>query len=74
MRCSSTEQWTLEDYRNIDQYNWQDEIFQTAWQQSHTVRLTGGTEGVRYNACLLYTSSLLSYIFRLNDTNIVTFF
>ena len=47
-------QWTLEDYRNIDQYNWQDEIFQTAWQQSHTVRLTGGTEGVRYNASLSY--------------------
>ena len=47
-------QWTLEDYRNIDQYNWQDEIFQTAWQQSHIVRLTGGTEGVRYNASLSY--------------------
>ncbi|CDA87169.1 outer membrane protein [Bacteroides sp. CAG:754] len=47
-------QWTLEDYRNIDQYNWQDEIFRTAWQQSHTVRLTGGTEGVRYNASLSY--------------------
>ena len=47
-------QGTLEDYRNIDQYNWQDEIFQTAWQQSHTVRLTGGTEGVRYNASLSY--------------------
>lgn len=46
--------WTLEDYRNIDQYNWQDEIFQTAWQQSHTLRLTGGTEGVRYNASLSY--------------------
>lgn len=47
-------QWTLEDYRNIDQYNWQNEIFQTAWQQSHTLRLTGGTEGVRYNASLSY--------------------
>ena len=47
-------QWTLEDYRNIDQYNWQDEIFQTAWQQSHTLRLTGGTEGIRYNASLSY--------------------
>lgn len=47
-------QWTLEDYRNIDQYNWQDEIFRTAWQQNHTVRLTGGTEGVRYNASLSY--------------------
>ena len=47
-------QWTLEDYRNIDQYDWQDEIFQTAWQHSHNLRLTGGTEGVRYNASLSY--------------------
>lgn len=47
-------QWTLDDYRNIDQYNWQDMIFRTAWQQNHTLRLTGGTEGVRYNASLSY--------------------
>lgn len=47
-------QWTLDDYRNIEQYNWQDMIFQTAWQQSHTLRLTGGTEGIRYNASLSY--------------------
>lgn len=47
-------QWTLDDYRNIDQYNWQDEIFRTAWQHNHTLRLAGGTEGVRYNASLSY--------------------
>lgn len=47
-------QWTLDDYRNIGQYNWQDEIFRTAWQQNHTLRLAGGTEGVRYNASLSY--------------------
>ena len=47
-------QWTLDDYRNIEQYNWQDEIFKTAWQQNHTIRLAGGTEGVRYNASLSY--------------------
>lgn len=47
-------QWTLEDYRDIEQYNWQDEIFQAAWQHNHTVRMTGGTEGVRYNASLSY--------------------
>ena len=23
-------QWTLDDYKNIPQYNWQDEIFKTA--------------------------------------------
>ena len=47
-------QWTLDDYRNIPQYNWQDEIFRSAWMQSHNVSLTGGSEGVRYNASLSY--------------------
>ena len=32
--------WGLEDYRNIPQYNWQDEIFRSAWMQSHNVSLT----------------------------------
>lgn len=47
-------QWTLNDYRDIPQYDWQDEIFRTAWQQSHNVSLMGGTEGVRYNASASY--------------------
>lgn len=38
-------QWTVEDYRGVPQYDWQDEIFRTAWQQSHNVSLMGGTEG-----------------------------
>ena len=46
--------WSLDDYRNIPQYNWQDEIFRTAWMTSHNVSLTGGSEGVRYNASLSY--------------------
>ena len=46
--------WSLEDYRNIPQYDWQNEIFQTAWMQNHNVSLTGGSEGVRYNASLSY--------------------
>ena len=46
--------WKLDDYRNIDQYNWQDEIFRTAFQHNHNLRLSGGTEGVRYNASLSY--------------------
>ena len=44
----------MEDYRNVAQYDWQDEIFRTAWQQSHNVSLMGGTEGVRYNASASY--------------------
>lgn len=47
-------QWTLDDYRNIDQYNWQDEIFRSAWMQNHSLSLTGGSETVRYNASLSY--------------------
>jgi len=47
-------QWTLEDYRGAAVNNYQDEIFRTAWQQNHNVRLTGGMEGVRYNASLSY--------------------
>lgn len=46
--------YTLEDYRNVEQYNWQDMIFQDAIQQSHSLSLTGGTAGNRYNASLSY--------------------
>ena len=37
-------QWTLDDYQAIAQNNYQDEIFRTAWQQNHNVRLSGGSE------------------------------
>lgn len=47
-------QWTLDDYRNVPEADWQDEIFRTAWSQNHNIRLTGGTETVRYNASLSY--------------------
>ena len=46
--------YNLEDYRNVPQYNWQDMIFKDAWQQSHNISLTGGTEGVRYTASASY--------------------
>lgn len=46
--------YTLEDYRNIPQYNWQDLIFRDAWQQSHNLSLTGGTTETRYNASFSY--------------------
>ncbi|MDR1811136.1 MAG: SusC/RagA family TonB-linked outer membrane protein, partial [Prevotella sp.] len=46
--------WTLNDYRNIEQYDWQDLIFRDAMQQSHNVSLTGGTSGLRYNASVSY--------------------
>lgn len=46
--------WKLVDYRDIFQYDWQDEILRTALQHNHNIRLTGGTEGVRYNASVSY--------------------
>ncbi|MBR1630428.1 MAG: SusC/RagA family TonB-linked outer membrane protein, partial [Paludibacteraceae bacterium] len=45
---------TLDDYRNADQYDWQDLIFRDAWQQNHSISLTGGNTDVRYNASLSY--------------------
>ena len=48
------EQWTLDHYKDIFQYDWQDEIFRTAFQHNHSLRLTGGTEGIRYNASASY--------------------
>ena len=47
-------QWTLDDYRNIAKYNWQDMIFHSAPIQSHNVSLTGGSQDIRYNASLSY--------------------
>lgn len=41
--------YTLDDYINVPQYNWQDMIFKDAWQQSHNLSLTGGKDGIRYN-------------------------
>ncbi len=46
--------YTREDYRNVEQYNWQDLIFREALQQNHSLTLTGGTAGNRYNASFSY--------------------
>ena len=46
--------YTLADYENVPQYDWQDMIFRDAMQQSHSVSLTGGTADNRYNASFSY--------------------
>lgn len=46
--------YTLDDYRNVKQFDWQDMILQDAPQQNHSISLTGGTADVRYNASLSY--------------------
>lgn len=44
----------LEYYRNVPYYDWQDEIFRTAYTQNHYASLNGGTDGTRYSASLSY--------------------
>jgi len=46
--------YTLDDYKEVEQYDWQDLIFQDAMQQSHNVGLTGGTSDIRYNGSVSY--------------------
>lgn len=46
--------YSLDDYRDVDQYNWQDMIFRDAFQQSHNLSLSGGTAENRYNASFSY--------------------
>ena len=41
-------QWTLEDYRNIDQYNWQDEIFRTGITQNYKVAVSSGNDKTQF--------------------------
>ncbi|MDD2798061.1 MAG: TonB-dependent receptor [Bacteroidales bacterium] len=46
--------YTLEDYKNVPQFDWQSKILQDAPQQSHNVSVTGGTPESRYNASFSY--------------------
>lgn len=48
--------YTLEDYRNVEQFNWQDLIFRDAIQQNHSLSFSGGTAGNRYNASVSHFS------------------
>ena len=46
--------WTLDDYRNIEQYDWQKFIFHPAFKQNHNVSVSGGSNDIRYNASFNY--------------------
>jgi TonB-linked SusC/RagA family outer membrane protein len=39
---------TLEDYRNVKGYDWQEMLYQTGVLQNHSLSLSGGTEKTRY--------------------------
>ena len=45
---------TLEDYDNIESYNWQDEVFRSAPMTSHHVSLNGGSKNTRYSSSVSY--------------------
>ena len=44
--------YSLEDYRNVRTYNWQDRIYRPAFVQNYNISLSGGSKeaGNRYNA------------------------
>lgn len=46
--------WTLEDYKNIKQYDWQNEVLKQAQTVNHSLSITGGTDAARYVASLSY--------------------
>ncbi len=50
----TTDTRSLDDYRNIEQYDWQKNIFRQALIQNHSVSITGGKEDIRYSASLSY--------------------
>ncbi len=65
---------TLENYRNYKSYDWQNEIFRTAFSHNHNVNLSGKNGGTRYSASLSYgkregviiSSDLTNYQGRIN--------
>ena len=47
---------TLDDYKTMKNYNWQDEIYRTALSHNHHVALSGGTDKMDYTASLSYSN------------------
>ena len=45
-------QWTVEDYRGVPQYDWQDEIFRTAISTNHNISIQGGLKNMPYRVGL----------------------
>ena len=41
---------TLDYYRNVEQIDWQDKLFQTSPMQSHSISVMGGTKNTKYSA------------------------
>ena len=48
---------TLEDYKTMPSYDWQDEIFRTSVSQNHHVSLNGASDkGLRYSSSISYNN------------------
>ena len=39
---------TLDDYRNVEGYDWQEELFRTALTHNHSVTMSGSTDNTQY--------------------------
>lgn len=39
---------TLDDYRNVEGYDWQEELFQTALTHNHSVTMSGSSDNTQY--------------------------
>lgn len=46
---------TLDDYKTIPNYDWQDEVYRTAISHNHYVNLSGGTKDLKYTTSLSYS-------------------
>lgn len=46
---------TLEDYKTMPSYDWQDEVYRTAFSHNHHVGLNGGTKDFKYATSLSYS-------------------
>ena len=46
---------TVEDYRRLPSFDWQDEVYRTAVSHNHHVSMQGGTSDLKYSASLSYS-------------------
>lgn len=46
---------TLEDYKTMPNYDWQDEVYRTAISHNHYVNLSGGNNDLKYTTSLSYS-------------------
>lgn len=71
---------TLEDYRRIPGYDWQDDVYRTSFTQKYDISLRGGSAGTKYNISfsavdqdgIIVNSNFQRYQGRVNFTQDIT--